>query len=431
MKRSVLLIIMGLFIIFPLIFWVQDMIPRLYEPYYISIMTEAARMLALVGFIFLLFQYIMSSRLRFIERGMGMDKLLALHRKTGIIGLILILIHPALLYVGPFIQGYIPGFPPWKIVGIVALSIMIVTAGAAILYSRISIKYETWKNIHRVGYVIFPLVFLHSFFLGTDFQYGWTPLKIYWLALAGIYLTVPIYRIFNRIRVVRNPYKVSDVVQESHDTWSLYFDGDKPNYKPGQFMIINLIRNGKTSESHPFTISASPTMDRLSISVKSVGDFTSTIKDTEVSDKAYIDAPYGVFSFLNHDAQNLIFIAGGIGITPFMSMLRYIHEKGIERRVTLIWGNKTDQDIVFREELQKIESEISSLKVVHVMSEQEDWHGEKGYVDADIIRKYVEDFQDTQFFLCGPPPMMTSVENHLLSLGAEKSKIHYEVFALR
>jgi len=185
------------------------------------------------------------------------------------------------------------------------------------------------------------------------------------------------------------------------------------------------------SESHPFTISSSPTRDELSISVKSVGDFTSTIRDTKTSDVAYIDKPYGVFSFLNHDTKNLVFIAGGIGITPFISMLRYIYDKRLERNVILIWGNKTSKDVAFGDELEKMSSEMPSLKVIHVMSGQDDWQGEKGYVDAEKVKKYVTDLGNTQFFVCGPPVMMSKIVKMLKGLDVPGNRIHYERFALR
>jgi predicted ferric reductase len=191
------------------------------------------------------------------------------------------------------------------------------------------------------------------------------------------------------------------------------------------------LRNGKVSESHPFTISSSPTRDELSISVKSVGDFTSTIRNTSTSDLAYIDKPYGVFSFLNYDAKNLVFIAGGIGITPFISMLRYIYDSKLDKNITLIWGNKSFADIAFKDELEKMGSEMPSLKVIYIMSGQQDWQGEKGYVDAEKIKKYISDFNVTQFFVCGPPVMMNGVIKALKQLGISKKYIHFERFALR
>ncbi len=390
-------------------------------------LSKTGRILALVGFVLILFQYVLSSRIRPIERRHGLDKMFSIHRKVGVVGLILVLLHPILLFVSNSLEGYSLLL---KSIGTLTLFLLLIAAGAAILYAKLRLKYETWKNIHRASYVIFPLAFVHSLFLGSDL-YGWSPLKILWLVLACIYLIVIIYRIWNMIHVRRHPLQVADVVKETHDVTSLYFEGKHRDYKPGQFMIVQLVRNGKVSEPHPFTISSSPTRDRLSISVKSVGDFTSTIGDTKVSDSAYIDAPYGRFSFLNYDARELVFIAGGIGITPLMSMIRYIYDRKLEKNVTLIWGNKTEEDIAFREELEKMEAEMPSLKVVHIMSKQDDWPGEKGYVDAEKLRKHISDFQKSQFLICGPPVMMMAVKKALRSLGVPGKRIHYERFALR
>jgi len=390
---------------------------------------DAGQVLALVGFVLVFFQYVLSSKIKWIERGIGLDRLFGMHKTCGLIGLTFVFFHPVALFVSEKIEGYSSPLSPSKIVGIFVLLILCVASGAAILYGKLRLKYETWKNIHRASYAILPLGFVHSFLLGSDTQSQ--PLRTFWLVLAGLYGAVLGYKLWNRVHMRGRPFEIVEVSQETHDTWSLYFEGENIDYKPGQFMIVQLVRDGKVSESHPFTMASSPARDRLSITVKSVGDFTSTIGDTKTSDRAYIDAPYGVFSFLNHDARDLICIAGGIGITPFMSMLRYVYDKKLERNVVLIWGNKTEDDLPFRDELGRMAAERPSLKVVHVMSNQDDWPGETGYIDAEKLRKYVSSFQDGQFFVCGPPPMMASVIRTLRDLGVPKKSIHYERFALR
>ncbi len=426
MKKLILFVVIAIFVAIPAIFWARTLATGMPLSNYLY---DAGRFLALVGFVLILFQYVLSSRIRIIERGIGLDKLFLIHRKFGVLGLIFIFIHPVLLFTSSILKGDTPPFPPLKILGIITLTLIIVTAGAAILYKRLRLKYETWKNIHRAGYAIFAMGFVHSFFMGSDL-YNW-PLRIFWIVMACIYVIVSLYRLWNWSHVRRHPFSVAEVLQETPDVWSLYFNGKYRDYKPGQFMIVQLVRNGKVSEPHPFTISSSPTGDRLSISVKSSGDFTSTIGDTKIADTAYIDAPYGVFSFLNHDARDLVFIAGGIGITPFISMLWYMHDKKLERNIILIWGNKTEKDVVFKEDLERMASEMTSLKIVHVMSGQDDWTGEKGYIDEEKLKRHVSNFQDSQFFICGPPVMMTAVERTLRKLGVPKKKIHYERFALR
>jgi predicted ferric reductase len=302
--------------------------------------------------------------------------------------------------------------------------------GSALLYGKLHLKYGTWKQVHWFNFIILPIIFAHSVLLGTELG-SQPPLLIFWYILGGVYLLLVAFILWDRIAVKKHPVQVTDVLQETHDTWSLHFKGRKPDHKPGQFLMLSMLREGRPVEPHPFTISSSPTSDDLSISVKAVGDFTSTIKETTPADHAYIGAPYGTFSFLNYDAPNLVFIAGGIGITPFMSMLRYMVDQKLDRNVLLIWGNKTEQDIAFRAELEQMTRATPTLRVVHVLSNQADWPGEKGYVDAELLRKYMEGFENPQVFVCGPPVMMTKVIRTLRQSGVPKSRIHYERFALR
>lgn len=425
MKKFILIAVMVAFIVLPVIFWARSLMSGVSWDVHLY---AAGRILGLVGFIFIFFQYVLSSRMKLIERGIGLDRIFRIHKTCGLIGLSLVFIHPITFFISDKIQGYDSPLSTSKIIGVVTLFIIILVAAFAMLYRKLRLKYETWKNIHRIGYVVLPMGFIHSLSLGSDLYSQ--PLRTFWWVLVSLYGVVIVYKLGNWIYIRRHPFKIAKVSQETHDTWSLYFEGRNLNYKPGQFLVINLVRDGKVSEAHPFTISSSPTQDKLSITVKSVGDFTSTIGDTKTSDAAYIDAPYGVFSFLNHDTQALIFIAGGIGITPFMSMLRYIYDRNMERNVVLMWGNKTEEDITFREELEKMAEDMPSLEVVHVMSKQEDWQGEKGYIDSEKLKKYVSNLERSQFFVCGPPRMMASVIKALKDLGVSEKRIHYERFAL-
>lgn len=428
MKRLVLFAVMVLFIIFPLLFWARTLSFGLGLPFAIY---DIGRFLSIVGFVLIFFQFVLSSKIKLIERGIGLDKLFRIHRILGVMGFASILIHPTVLLISDLLQDIRPSFTnPLKIVGAFALLLLSIAVVAAILYGKVKIRYETWENIHKVNYIVFPFAFIHSLLIGSNLK-GSFPLRVFWWMLFGLYLVILGHKIWTQFSLRKNPLRVVDVSQETHDTWSLSFEGKHKDYKPGQFMIVQLVRDGRVSEPHPFTISSSPAKDRLSISVKSVGDFTSTISNTKTSDHAYIDGPYGTFSFLNYDAQSLVFIAGGIGITPFISMLRYIYDKKLERHVILIWGNKSANDIAFKEELKRMELEMSSLKVIHVMSKQDDWEGEKGYIDAEKLKRYVDDFQNSQFFVCGPPIMMNAVMKSLRGLGVPKRKIHYERFALR
>jgi ferredoxin-NADP reductase len=147
-----------------------------------------------------------------------------------------------------------------------------------------------------------------------------------------------------------------------------------------------------------------------------------------------VQAPFGRFSYLLHpDERDLVFIAGGIGITPLMSMLRHMRREGSGHDVLLLYGNVGERDIVFREELANIQAGTAPrLQVVHVLSRAgAEWQGERGRIDAAMIRKYASgDLAARSFYLCGPPPMMAALIASLSAMGVPPRKIRSERFAL-
>jgi predicted ferric reductase len=388
------------------------------------------RLFGLTGFTLALFQVGLSSRLPLFEKGIGLDKMMVAHRFAGLFGFSFMLAHPVFHFSSDLLNlGTI--LLRWEMIfGLIALILILLTVGSAILFKKLRMKYGSWKGLHWVNFFLIPIVFIHSMLLGSDIA-SQPLLKYWWILLGVVYVALVTAIIADRIKARRHPYQVTEVVRETPDTWSLHFKGPSLDYKPGQFAILSLHREGQKPEPHPFTVASSPTGKDLSVSVKAVGDFTSTIKETTTADRAVISAPFGTFSFLNYDAPNLVFIAGGIGITPFMSMLRYIVDQKIKRNVLLLWGNKTEKDIAFRNELNKMSALMPDLRVVHVLSNQPDWMGEKGYIDEDLLQKYLEEFDNPQFFVCGPPVMMDKVVKQLMRMKIPENRIHFERFTLR
>jgi predicted ferric reductase len=129
----------------------------------------------------------------------------------------------------------------------------------------------------------------------------------------------------------------------------------------------------------------------------------------------------------------LVFLAGGIGVTPLMSMLRHMRDTQADISVLLFWGNKTETDIIFQAELEALTAgEKPHLQVVHVLSQAgADWAGEKGYLSAELLRKYIKDgFAEKTYYICGPPVMTDLALRLLRELGVPVGKIDYEQFWL-
>ena len=401
--------------------------------------------LALVGFTILAMQFVLSARLKWIERPFGLNVLFDFHKTMAVVATALILSHPLLLaFGGPHWNLIFGPNISWHIwLGRIALMILLVHALLASFRFIIKLNYQTWRFVHNVGaLVVFPLAFFHSWNAGEDFSLVW--LKLFWgvMVAAGVGAFVW-HRLLRTIALRRHPYTVTDVRQETPDAWTIKLAPPKGcsrfDYLPGQFHFLTFYRAPHLPvEEHHWTISSSPTEDGvLASTIKESGDFTASIGKTKVGDKAQVYGPFGRFSYALHPRErDLVFIAGGIGITPLMSMLRHMRDTRDTRdarRVLLLYGNTREQDIVFREELEQMEAGSQpQLKVVHVLSEpSEQWQGEKGRVDAEKTERHCgDDLEKRAFYVCAPPPMMDAVVKCLRGRGVPAKNIHFERFNL-
>lgn len=382
---------------------------------------------ASAGTVLVFLQFLFSSRLKIIESGFGLDRMFHWHRFFGRFGLGLLFLHFLFIALYRILVFGELLLNPFILVGILALAGLTVTAGLASTYKRLGIAYEIWRNIHLLNYFLFPFLLIHVFYhtvVGSLLYYLWLFLTLFFIILGG-------YRITRIVAIRKKPYEVVDLKQEADDIWSLYFSGEKIDFKPGQFMFIQLMRSGRISSPHPFTISNSPTREKLSITPKELGDFTLTIKDTRPGDLAFIDAPYGVFTFL-HDADNLelVFIAGGIGITPFISMLRYMYDLGLERKVVLFWSVREEKNLCFLDELAEMQEKMPGFSYYPVLSTAADHSGMSGRLTGEMICNKLDGLQGKSFYICGLPGLTRAMIADLKSLGVHASMIKSELFQL-
>ena len=184
---------------------------------------------------------------------------------------------------------------------------------------------------------------------------------------------------------------------------------------------------------HPFSIASSADRPRsIELTIKGLGDFTSQVGSVPVGATAYVDGPYGQFSVDRHLAERYVFVAGGVGITPVMGMLRTLADRGDPRPLTLVYAVADLERMTFRHEIDALASELE-LRVVPVLSEPPaDWHGETAPVDSSLLGRVLsaDDLSRAEFFICGPEPLMRLVASDLRTLGVRPKSIRYERFAL-
>jgi len=403
---------------------------------------NAGRCLGLLGFAILIAQVVLAARLKWVEKPFGLNITFPFHRRMGVFVAILLSIHPVLLALGGSGWPLLIGTKmPWFIwLGKAGLLLLLINVCLSVGRASLGIKFERWRLLHDLlGPAILILVFLHSWNAGDDLTV--VPMKVLWVAFLGLsVLLFGYHRLLRPWLLRRHPYRVVEVRQETPEVWTLKFvppAGEKRfNFVPGQFQFLTLLREPTLPvEEHHFTISSSPTEpDFHTSTIKVSGDFTASIGRTRVGDKAVIHAPFGRFSYLVHpDARDLVFIAGGIGITPLMSNLRHMRDTGAARRVLLLYANKSEPDIVFYEELAQMErGEKPDLQVVHILSQpRSNWQGETGRLDREKLERLCgAHLAHSTFFLCCPPPMTMGLVNILRDHGVADSKISFEYFSL-
>ncbi|MFH1055077.1 MAG: FAD-dependent oxidoreductase [Candidatus Altiarchaeota archaeon] len=198
------------------------------------------------------------------------------------------------------------------------------------------------------------------------------------------------------------------------------------SYQAGHYFILKL----DNTLMKPFSFSSSPTEEGyIEFTTRiSDSDYKKALNSLSVGGKVTLSGPMGSFAY-NPSFKKLAFLAGGIGITPFRSMCKYLTDTKADCDVVLIWGNRTEEDIIFRKDFEEMMTSNPKLKVVHVLSQpSKEWPGLKGRINTETILAKTPDYKDRTFYLCGPPKMVEAMEEMLAGLGVKTDNIVVERF---
>ena len=402
-----------------------------------------SRNLALAGLSILALQFVVAARLQWIEAYFGLDAILWFHKAMAVFAVLMLLAHPLLIAWGHGNWTILSRLVvPWPVqLGRIALLLLLAVVGTSLGRRVFRLEYERWRRLHNVLVLaVLGLGFVHGLIMGSG-RHGdlstW-PMRILWSGLFLIALAAYLHhRWFAPRRNRLAPCEVIAVGRESHDVWTIKvratLNGNGRRHLPGQFYFITFLDSALPEEEHPFSISSSPTENGyLTFTIKAAGDFTQSIASLRPGDRAMIRGPFGRFShILRSGREDIVFIAGGVGITPLISMLRYMRDTGDPRRVVLIFVNRAQRDILFRDELEKMQRVgRPQLRVIHVLSRpQGAWNGETGRLNHEIMQKYISDLVGTSsFYICGPLPLTRLAIKILRQMGVFQADIHTEQF---
>ena len=224
--------------------------------------------------------------------------------------------------------------------------------------------------------------------------------------------------------------KIKEIIPRTVDVNSYRFPRPPElTYKSGQYFFIT-IKQGNRELTKLFSFSSSPTeKDHFEFTKKFTDhEYSMALKAAKVGDWARIDAPYGQFTF-EGEYPKIAQLAGGIGITPFISMCKNATDKRMNSKITLFYGCRTENDIAFKQELEKMQEQNKNLKIVFMVNEASShWKGATGVINAEMIKKELPDYKDNLFYVCGPPPMVKAMETLLESIGLPKTQLKLEYF---
>lgn len=370
---------------------------------------------------------ILGARLRFVERWFdGLDRLYRAHRVVGSTAFILLLLHPLLLaYSSAFgsieaaARVFLPDRDFTLNLGRIAGAALIV-AIVLTLFARL--KHETFILVQKAMGAVYLVALLHVF--RTPGTKALSPaLNAYMVALAGAALAAWVYRsVLGRFLVWRHDYRVVEVNRLDPLAVEIVLAprGEPLEFEPGQFVYVTFLDAGLPRQAHPFSITSAPRERNLRLMVKALGDYTMALMHLQPGGSAKVEGPYGGFTYLESDNPRQIWIAGGIGVTPFLSMARSIDASGYE--IDFYYCTDQADQAHFLDELFEIADRSPTLRVIPI---RKDW---LGYVTADDIEGASMEIARKDIWICGPPVMIEGLGAQFRSMGVPRDQIHVEEF---
>jgi predicted ferric reductase len=400
--------------------------------------TEFSVALGFVALAMIGLQFAITARFRHVAAPYGIDIVLRFHRQISMLAVALAVAHPLILFAAREDTRELLNVltAPWRarfaVAGTLALLALV---AVSVWRRRLRLRYEHWRTAHGVLAVLaLTFALVHIELVGWYVDLPWK--RVLWalmtLAVVGLLLYV---RLVVPLRLLRLPWVVDEVVAERGRAWTLVL---RPvghpglTFLPGQFAWLTLGRSPFAIEDHPFSFSSSAEdRERIAMTIKEAGDFTRGVGGLAPGTRAYLEGPHGAFSIDRYEGSGCVFVAGGVGITPVMSMLRTLADRGDARPQLLVYGARRWEDVTFREELDALRARLD-LRVVYVLSEPpDDWRGARGRITAEVLSAHLPgDRAAYLYFVCGPPAMMDAAERSLLRAGVPWPSISTERFNL-
>ncbi len=391
-----------------------------------TIRTTLSTLLGGIGFLLMTCSVILATRLDIFEEMFGgLDRMYQVHRVAGTFTAVFALVHffsiPKELPVG--VDLVLNSTFPSAQIGMAAMVLLVI--GLFVALNR-KISYSRWRNPHKVMALVYILVIGHFMNAPGIFFQQFSASGILLIVAAVIGTVALIYTAFGMNKRTATRFTIEAVNSLERATEVVLKPVDEMlKFTPGQFAFVEVQGKG-WSEPHPFTIASAPNEDRLRFTMKVLGDWTRKVREElQPGGEVIVRGPYGRFDATKTDSKKQVWIAGGIGLTPFLSKLRAM-DQGDDREIHFAYAARNKEEALFLDELQAMAADRDNLTLYPLFSNEGD------FARIDVAKhRLPEQLSAYEYFMCGPKPMIEGLLKDLKKEGVQRKRIHVEAFEFR
>ncbi|MDG4789365.1 FAD-binding oxidoreductase [Micromonospora sp. WMMD1102] len=356
----------------------------------------------------------------------GLDRMYRAHRRAAVAGFVLLVAHVTVV---PWLLDS-PGGTPSGLIAFAGISVLVLlSVGPRLPLARriVTLNYRSWRHSHWLVGLFFAISLAHA--LLVDQVVVTSPVPFTLLLAAYVVGVVAYLYTVLLARLVRPRYRyvVDEVRRLNPRTLEISLRPHRARrlaFTSGQFVFLQIRRSG-LREPHPFTVSSAPAEERLRLTVKAVGDYTARLHErVETGHRATVEGSYGMLDY-RRGGPRQIWIAGGIGITPFLSWLRDLDQLD-DRRIDLYYTVRQPAEVLFWDEVREVAARNPGLRIHLNVS------AEAGSLTvARLVAEHGAAVAVADVFMCGPVPMIRTFERGLRQHGVPAARIHFEEFSFR
>lgn len=398
-------------------------------------MTASGELTGMVAGVLICVQIMLIARVPWLERAIGLDRLVSWHRSLGTSVLLLTLTHVLLIVLGGMVTDQVTLWSEfWSttmqqqdvLTALIGTAVLVLAGVTSAKAARRRLSYEAWYWLHTSTYVAVYLTFGHQIHAGAHFV-GSPVNRALWTSLyLGTAAAVIVWRVvLPAAGVLRHRVRVERVVHEANGVTSVWLRGshlDERNTRAGQFFTFRFLAWGHLATAHPYSVSFLPEENRMRITVGALGDHSSAVNDLRPGTFVIMQGPFGRFTSDRARGHQVLLIAGGVGIGPIRTLAHELKDQG--RDVVVIHRGPSLDQLPLSHELKR----HHGIRLIPVVGRRRDL-GYDPLAPRSLLR-LVPDVSRREVFICGSPGLAETATSSLRSLGVAARHIHQEELSM-